>query len=134
VEILLRGGYEQLGEWSTAILSTTVTPAAVGTPALDSRPAARRLEPPAPNPFSSHTQVRFEIPSTEFVRLDVYDVSGRRLRSLWDGRLAAGSHGVSWDGRVEGGTYAPAGVYFVRLQSASGVDSRRVVRVTSGAR
>ena len=47
----------------------------------------------------------------------VYDLSGRVVRALQRGKLAAGSHRFDWNGRDEQGRKVPAGVYFVRLEA-----------------
>ncbi len=80
-----------------------------------------------PNPFRSDTAVRFELPSSSNVRLDVVDVAGRLVRSLVDGPKPAGAHVVSWDGRDRSGTNAATGVYAVRLQAGGSVLVRKMV-------
>jgi hypothetical protein len=71
----------------------------------------------------------FEIglPARERVRLGIYDVAGRRVRSLLDGEVPAGTLRLEWDGRDEAGNAARTGMYFARL---SGDFGRRVVRAT----
>jgi flagellar hook assembly protein FlgD len=54
------------------------------------------------------------------VTLSVYDVSGRRLRSLAERALPAGVHAADWDGRDERGRRVAAGNYVVRLTSPAG--------------
>lgn len=80
-----------------------------------------------PNPFRSDTAVRFELPSSSNVRLDVVDVVGRLVRSLVDGPKPAGAHVVSWDGRDRSGANAATGVYAVRLQAGESVLVRKMV-------
>jgi flagellar hook assembly protein FlgD len=52
--------------------------------------------------------------------LTIHDAAGRLVRRLVDGPCAVGTQSVQWDGRIEDGGVAPAGVYFARLQ-ANGV-------------
>jgi len=54
-------------------------------------------------------------------------VTGRRVRTLAAGTLAAGPHDARWDGDTEGGRACPAGLYFVRLSVDGVVRSKRVV-------
>jgi flagellar hook assembly protein FlgD len=53
------------------------------------------------------------------VRLDVFDLRGRLVRTLVDGALTAGRHEVLWDGRSDAGQEQPSGVYLSRLRSES---------------
>jgi hypothetical protein len=77
-----------------------------------------------PNPFtpavgSRHgTSVRFELIRDGQIEVSVHDIAGRRVRTLLQEKLAAGSQLVSWDGRAEGGGRLPAGSYFVRITGA----------------
>jgi flagellar hook assembly protein FlgD len=61
--------------------------------------------------------------------LRVYDVSGRLVRTLVDGRVEAGRHEVAWDGRDQGGRRTASGVYFYRLQGADREMTRKAVRL-----
>jgi flagellar hook assembly protein FlgD len=74
------------------------------------------LQAPYPNPFAEATSFRFslESPASE-VRLDVVDVSGRRVRALFDRRLPRGTHILGWDGRDDSGRRVAAGTYFAHL-------------------
>jgi len=63
------------------------------------------------------------------VRLELFDVRGRRLRTLVSGGLAAGTHTAAWDGRTERGERAAAGVYFLRLTTPAGRRNLRLVLV-----
>jgi len=74
----------------------------------------------------TEARLRLDLPSVMRVRLDVFDVSGRRLRTLVDRELAAGTTTVTWDGRDSGGQALGSGIYFARL-TASG--DNRTVRV-----
>jgi flagellar hook assembly protein FlgD len=74
-----------------------------------------------PNPFRDRTEVVFSLPRRMTAQLSVFDVTGRRVRTLAGGELAAGEHRVPWDGRDQSGRSAAAGAYFVRLDVASGM-------------
>ena len=75
-----------------------------------------------PNPFNPSTRIDFEVPTQGRTRLDVYDVGGRRITSLIDDVLPAGSQSMIWDGRNSKGEPVASGVYFYRL-SVSGHQS-----------
>jgi len=85
------------------------------------------LEQNVPNPFNPVTRIRFGLSSAGEVSLRVYDVSGRLVRTLVEGPLAAGPHGSSWDGRDDRGRPVSSGIYFLRLQRGSFVKVRKMV-------
>jgi len=61
------------------------------------------------------------------VKVDVFDLSGRLVRSLYDGSMPPGDNSVAWDGTADGGGKVSSGVYYFRVNSVDGQD---VVRVT----
>jgi hypothetical protein len=80
-----------------------------------------------PNPAILSTAIEFETTGTTTVRLDVYSVSGARVRTLFRGEVAPGTHTVTWDGKDEEGRPQPAGAYFYRLQGAGEEQTRRLI-------
>ena len=93
------------------------------------------LAAPFPNPATDRGTISFVVGGTEgvpsAVSLAVYDVAGRKLRTLARGPLAAGAYSISWDGRSDGGSAVGSGVYFVRLRVGSEpVQTRSVVWAT----
>ena len=85
-----------------------------------------RLARVTPNPTRSGCEVAFELAREGETRLEIFDVSGRRVRTLESGPLAAGEHRAVWDGRNALGAMPGAGLYFVALTTA---DGRRVARL-----
>ncbi|MCH7761877.1 T9SS type A sorting domain-containing protein [candidate division TA06 bacterium] len=73
-----------------------------------------------PNPFHGSTVIRYSLPVTTQATLKVYDLTGREVRTLVDGKQEAGSYSVTWDGRDNQGEKAVAGIYFTRLASRIG--------------
>ncbi len=73
------------------------------------------LLPIVPNPARDHTRIVYELSSAADIRLDVHDVSGRRVRTLASGVFRPGRHELTWDGRTADGRPLPAGIYFLRL-------------------
>lgn len=65
------------------------------------------------------------LPRREWVRVDIYDVAGRQIRSLIDGEMPAGMFDLEWDGRDESGYAVQTGMYFTRLLGEFGT---KVVR------
>ncbi|RMG24283.1 MAG: hypothetical protein D6732_23790, partial [Methanobacteriota archaeon] len=62
------------------------------------------------------TNVEFGMPNAEWVTLKVYDLMGREVKTLVNGRLPAGYHTVQWDGTDNTGQPVSSGVYLYRLQ------------------
>ncbi len=70
-----------------------------------------------PNPFESSTQITFTLEKASHVKLQVYDVLGRRVATLVDGERSADSHTVTWDGANDAGQRVASGTYFYRLET-----------------
>jgi hypothetical protein len=81
------------------------------------------------NPFQSETLVSFAMSSTGPARVVVFDLRGRRVRTLLDAVRQTGIHHVGWDGRDGRGAPVASGVYFVRLETSSGTSTERLTRV-----
>ena len=99
---------------------------AVVLAALEVRPDGLSL---SPNPFRRDLDLRFALPYAGATDVAIYDVGGRLVRRLQRGILPAGEQRVSWDGREDDGRTASAGVYFVRVQTATLDVSARAVRL-----
>ena len=82
-----------------------------------------------PNPFNPGTKILFDLEQTDVVRLDIFDVSGHRVRQLANGPMTAGPHALPWDGKDSRGRQVAAGIYVARLQSGSHTDTRRLALV-----
>ncbi|MBL7795860.1 MAG: choice-of-anchor D domain-containing protein, partial [Saprospiraceae bacterium] len=79
-----------------------------------------------PNPFQSETNFRFVLPKDEAVTLTISDASGRELTALLT-NARAGLNAFAWDGRSDTGEWLSSGVYLVRLKTATGSATRKVV-------
>ncbi|MCP4571003.1 MAG: T9SS type A sorting domain-containing protein [bacterium] len=74
----------------------------------------------APNPFNGGTTVVFTVPADGSVELVVFDLAGRRVKTLVQGFHVAGADSVDWDGRNDAGRSVAAGVYVMRLETPQG--------------
>lgn len=100
------GVYERklIGESATSIADGSALP-----PGFD-------LAQNYPNPFNPSTRIRFALARPADVALVVFDLQGRRIRTLFEQRMPAGVDEVIWDGRDDSGRAVSSGVYFVRMQ------------------
>ena len=80
-------------------------------------PSDFALEENYPNPFNPTTTITYRLGEAADVTLGVYDVLGRRVRTLATGARAAGTHRVAWDGHDAAGAAVPSGLYFYRLDA-----------------
>ena len=91
-------------------------------------PGQLRLRQNYPNPFNPTTTIEYDLPRQEDVTLTIYDILGRKVKTLLDNRRQhAGRHWVIWDGRDDGGRMAASGIYFYRLTAASFSESRKMI-------
>lgn len=80
-----------------------------------------------PNPFRSQVTIGFDLSEADAVRLDVYDVTGRKVRTLLNGQLGTGDHRVEWNGRNDLGDEVHDGIYFYRLSTPAAVQTGRLI-------
>lgn len=72
-----------------------------------------------PNPFNPTTTINFTLPRAEDIKVVVYDMLGKSIRTLASGHFNAGVHKVEWDGQDQNGNTVSTGVYLYRLESES---------------
>jgi hypothetical protein len=92
-------------------------------------PGAAVLHQNVPNPFNPSTTIHYELPTDADVTVQIFDVSGRLVRTLVQSRQIAGSRSVLWDGRDNRGQLATSGVYFVRLRTRDFAQTRKMVLI-----
>jgi hypothetical protein len=93
------------------------------------RPHDLELGSARPNPFGAGTIVPYTQPREGTARLTIFDVQGRRVRTLELGSKSAGHHEARWDGANEQGFPLAAGVYWLRLEFEGETRMRRAVKL-----
>jgi len=97
------------------------------------RPGQFRLRPVSPNPFHSTTWIEFDLPEEAEIRLDLFNVLGRKIRILFSGRASAGIRRIQWDGLNEEGLPVSSGLYILRLAVETGArawtGNQKLVRI-----
>jgi hypothetical protein len=86
-----------------------------------------RLLPNIPNPFSKSTIIQYSVDKPQEVRIGIYDITGREVCTLVDGKVNPGVHQLIWNGMSSKGDETPAGIYFCRLESGNKTQSRKMV-------
>ncbi len=95
----------------------------------EARPSAHGLFQNVPNPFSSSTLIRFQLPTRGHVSLSVYDLSGRLVRTLVDEQQERGVYSANWDGKDGAGRPVSQGIYLYRLDAGYLSATRKMVVV-----
>ncbi len=80
-----------------------------------------------PNPFNPSTRIKFSLPQTEKVKLEVYDIQGNLIRSLVDYELyQPGNYEVTWDGSDNHGSRVASGIYFTKMQAGKFAQTKKM--------
>jgi hypothetical protein len=83
----------------------------------------------APNPFGPSTVIPFSLDRPMDVSLAIYDIAGRHVVTLLSQALPAASHTYAWNGRDASGVPVPSGVYFYRLSTSTGMQTRKAILI-----
>ena len=76
----------------------------------------------SPNPFSSETTVQFSLPENEYAKIDVFDLSGRKIKTIAERNFFEGIHEVILEKENLG-----AGIYLLQLTTDSGVSIQKII-------
>ncbi len=93
------------------------------------QPESFGLEAASANPFAGSVSLRYSLAADGPTTLDLFDVRGRRVRSLLSGHATAGRHLLVWDGKDDSGQDLPGGVYLARLRAGGELHSTKLVRM-----
>jgi len=94
-----------------------------------SNPVTYSLNQNYPNPFNMSTTISFSLSKTQHIDLNIYDLLGRKIRTLVSGPLVAGGHAVTWNGLDDNGSTAASGIYFYKLAGNDGNFSKRMTLI-----
>ena len=83
----------------------------------------------APTPSSGPVRLTLRMPQDGRVRVEILDLTGRKVCDVFEGLLPAGEHPFDWDGRASSGTHSPPGVYLARTSALGTTHSARIVRL-----
>lgn len=94
-------------------------PVAVTTNADPEIPSSYALYQNFPNPFNPSTVIRFDIPEHNIVRINIFDILGRRVKVLHYGFMVPGSHQILWQADDNAGRKVASGIYFMHMNAGS---------------
>ena len=80
-----------------------------------------------PNPFSNRVTISFSLADSEKIKLDLFSITGQKIKALANKQLPSGNYNFSWDARKKDGGLLKEGVYFVRLQYREQVIIKKVI-------
>lgn len=86
-----------------------------------------RLYQNEPNPFNPRTTIKFSLAQNGPVKVLIYDVNGRLVKTLQDGTLNAGPHSLTWDGTNDAGNHVGSGVFWAQMKAGSFVSNKKMV-------
>lgn len=80
-----------------------------------------------PNPFNPSTKICFELPVGEEISLEIYNIKGQKVISLYKGFLKKGTHSLAWDGKDQNKQAVCSGIYFIRLSDHQRINTRKIL-------
>jgi hypothetical protein len=92
-----------------------------------SRPAGFSVSQNYPNPFNRVTNFKFTLPQASYVKIEIFNILGQRVKTLLDEDMRAGVYVVDWDGKDERGVEVSSGIYFYRIRAGDFSDIKRMV-------
>lgn len=115
--------YDGMSTFSKTISVSAASGADRSTP----KPSQFSLAQNYPNPFNPATTIAYELAAPSTVQLSIYDVTGRRIRILYDSSQEAGAYKVEWDGFDQSGQPVGSGVYFCTLKTDTWSATRKMI-------
>jgi arabinogalactan endo-1,4-beta-galactosidase len=90
-------------------------------------PSSFQLNQNYPNPFNGETRISYVINKATFVKLMVYDIQGSVIGTLVQEAQPAGDYSVTWNAQQKDGAFVATGLYFIRLETGNGVETRKAL-------
>ena len=76
-----------------------------------------RLKQNYPNPFNPTTSIEYGLPVDTDVKIEIYNILGNKVATLFEGKKSAGIHSIKWDGKDGQGHFVGSGVYFYKIKT-----------------
>ncbi len=81
----------------------------------------------SPNPFYSSTVISYNLPEEKDITLEIYNIKGQRIKTLYKGNSTAGEHNVTWNGTDENNKKVSTGIYFYKLITPEKILSKKML-------
>jgi hypothetical protein len=121
--------FEAINTGSSVVDSFTVVHPSASVPDKVQGQELLMLAPPSPSPFTGSTTLAFALSRPVAARLEIFDIHGRKIRTLFADRPGPGSQSVVWDGTNDEGAEVSAGAYLCRLRAGDLTECRKVVKL-----
>ncbi|MGD9899323.1 MAG: T9SS type A sorting domain-containing protein [Calditrichaceae bacterium] len=113
------------GFWDTKLIQIDITSVVTGIgddPFASQIPDQVTLLQNYPNPFNPTTRIKFGLPESGIVRIDIFDVTGKKIKTLFDGNKEAGYHEIQF-----AADNIASGIYFYRIQANNFQEMKRMI-------
>lgn len=111
----------------TALFSFTVTQSSSILGGQDELASGFELFQNYPNPFNPTTDIEFLLSQSGQAKIEIFNISGQKVRTLVDQHLEAGHKVINWDGRDDSGKDVSSGIYFYRIETSEFSQTRKMV-------
>jgi len=92
-------------------------------------PNSYRLYPAYPNPFNPETTIRYDLPEQTFVFITIYDVVGRKIRTIVNEQQDSGKRSIIWNAKDKNGQPVSAGIYLYQIQAGDFVQTKKLILI-----
>ncbi len=116
-------GYET---WCDDIFQISIE---TGIESEEEIPLAYHLFQNYPNPFNPETVIQYQLPKSDQVVLQIYDIRGSLVRTLVENQINAGTYKVLWDGKDQQGMPVSSGIYFVVIKTDHFIQNRKMILI-----
>lgn len=82
-----------------------------------------------PNPFNPSTTIEYEIPKSGFVKISIYDLNGKLIKTLVHKKQEQGNYRIQWDGKNNSGLKVSSGVYIYAIENEKSIISKKMILV-----
>ena len=90
-------------------------------------PTHYALRNPFPNPFNPITKIQFDLPEKGYIRLNIFDINGKLIKTLTNQEYKQGRFKISWNAKNDNGQDVSSGMYFIRLVSENYSSTKKIL-------